>query len=166
MAVSLVTYVDTAVSDVLSGDFTPTSLTTSGRKFAILLTYAGTLPFGGVFEIWASDSNDRTVATHVDDSSALTYLHSGLDLVDTKYYWIRVRDMYGANSSWYPSSATAGVSGTTSTDASDYLDLLIGNISEDQLVDELKTRINLIDRDYIYEDALSTDDLRSLHNGL
>ncbi len=41
------------------------------------------------------------------------FTHPGLNLVDTRYYWCRARDIYGTLGAWYPTGQYAGVRGDT-----------------------------------------------------
>jgi len=75
-------------------------------------------------EIWArKTTNDRSGASLVGTSLGTTFTHQGLTTGDTWYYWIRTVSIYGrADGNWYPSSATAGVSATTTDVAASDLD--------------------------------------------
>ena len=146
-----------------------TQITTTSFPYAIRLTLVyTTFPNFDVIEIWASETNNRDDAELVGESQATSWAHNGLPLIATRYYWTRIRDIYGNYGAWYPESAIAGVMGTTSTDPADYLQVLNGNISEDQLVNDLLTRIDKIDKDYIYEHGvfLSTTPFDMVFSGI
>jgi len=129
----------------------PTGLTYAVRLALTYTTFTGFV----CVEIWSSTTNNRADATKIGETAAKVWTHSGLDLVDTRYYWTRTRDVYGNYSDWYPSSATAGVSGTTSTDPDDYLSILAGSITESELYQDLNDRIDWIDTEaFLYESGV------------
>lgn len=66
------------------------------------------------FEVWASATNDRNAATKVGEVINNGFPHTGLAQSTTRYYWVRARDRSGNFGDWFPLSATAGISGTTS----------------------------------------------------
>jgi hypothetical protein len=123
-----------------------TGLTTSGQVYTIKvsLTYSRNAYFDLV-EIWSSLTNDRSEAEYSGFTRANTFAHTGRGLVETRYYWARVKDIYGNYSDWYPASETGGVSGTTSTEPTDYLTILNGSITESQLYEDLVNQIGEID---------------------
>jgi hypothetical protein len=93
----------------------PTSLTATGNAGFVSLRWA-VGPEWQAVEIFASASNDRAYAEEVGEVSADHFNHSLPD-GGTRYYW--VRGIAGAGpdrrvSDWYPSGATAGVSGSAS----------------------------------------------------
>lgn len=63
-------------------------------------------------EVWASQSNDRSVATKIATVYDNTFMH--LTTSGSKwYYWIRAVSIYQrADGDWYPASATAGIEST------------------------------------------------------
>jgi hypothetical protein len=120
---------------------TGTGITTTGLTHAIRLTLTyETFTGFDCIEIWASATNDRTAAVNVGETAIPVWVHEGLDLVTKRYYWMRMRDIYGNTGSWYPSSSTAGIEGNTSTDPTDYLTILEGHLSS-PLLDVLTTDI-------------------------
>ncbi len=138
-----------------------TAITAVGKVFAIQLhlTYQ-TFPDFQAVEIWASQTNDRATATLVGETTGNTFTHCGLGLTDVWYYWTRIRDTSKEYGAWYPSSATAGVSGTVSSDPDDYLDIL--EVDESRLSETLRTRIAWIDSgvfiftgDYVQPDVVA-----------
>lgn len=138
----------TASTSTITVPVTPTGITTTGLTYAIRLDMVySTFATFSCLEIWSSSMNDRSTAVKVGESAAAAWTHNGLSLVDTRYYWIRTKDVYGNVGAWYPSSATAGVSGTTSTNPADYLTILTGSITEDELATALNTRLNVLDTD-------------------
>jgi predicted phage tail protein len=125
---------------------TGTGITATGLTYAIRLdlTFEMFAGFDAV-EIWAASVNNRANAVKVGESAAPVWTHNGLPLIATRYYWIRIRDKFGSYGAWYPESATAGVSGSTSTDPTGYLTILIGSITDSQLFADLHERIGTID---------------------
>ena len=86
--------------------------TVSGVKSIVLnLTYIPE-PYFYCVEIWGSRTNDIYTSEFLGTTSTYTFTHTNLNLVDTWYYWARIRDNNGACSDWYP-TFDAGVTGTT-----------------------------------------------------
>lgn len=137
----------------------PTGLTAAGSTYSILLSFVfETFTDFQCVEIWSSDVNNRNYAFQVGETAALTWAHGGLDLIDTRYYWIRLRNKYGSISTWYPASTTDGVEGSTSTNPADYLTILTGSITENQLVNTLNSRIDVLDTDsFLIENDIVED---------
>ena len=106
-----------------------TGLTVTGMFKHLFLSWTNPdIPNIFCWEIWRSDTNDRSLAAKVGE--ALTTVYS--DLIGayavTRYYWIRARNTAGTYSAWYPTSATGGVSGTTAQVATaDYTLLSVTN---------------------------------------
>jgi|GEM_PF-3412572 len=75
-------------------------------------------------EIWVSATNDRNTATRAGRILSNTLLHP-TPAGETRYTWYRSVDTSENFSTWYPTSATAGISGTakyiTSEDLISYL---------------------------------------------
>jgi len=148
---------------------TPTGITTSGITYAIKLALSYTTFTGfSVVEIWAAENNDRTDSTFqkVGETAALLWTHSGLNLVDRRFYWIRTKDVYGNLGSWYPTLATAGVQGDTSDSPNDYLTILQGQISEDELTSSLNSRVNWVDtEEFVLDPDIIEQNIMSGLNG-
>jgi len=65
-------------------------------------------------EVWVSETDDRSTATLLQTCTSNSYLHTGLPSAETRYYWIRSKNIYErADGAWTPVSSTAGVSATT-----------------------------------------------------
>jgi predicted phage tail protein len=115
-------------------------------------------------EIWSNTINNRTGAVKVGETAATAWTHSGLSLIDTRYYWTRTRNTFGTVGTWYPVSATAGIVCSTSTEPSDYLNALAGKLSESELTATLSNRIDWIDTE---EFVLDVDIIEpNIMNGL
>jgi Phage-related protein, tail component len=130
----------------------PLALACQGMNHAIRVVVSGdaTATLDG-YEVWAALINDRDQAALMGmaDGDNL-FTHPGLDLVDTRYYWCRARDIYGSTGAWYPAGQYAGVRGDTdstnanipehSLDASHlvkHFDAITGPLAlEDGIVDE------------------------------
>ena len=67
-------------------------------------------------EVWEASTNDRSGATQVAALAGTALTRSGFAAAAVRYYWVRHVDSSGNVSSWYPSSATGGVSGTAGAD--------------------------------------------------
>lgn len=132
----------------------PTVLTATGRPYEIKLdvTYTKTDEFAAL-EIWAATLNNRNEARKIAETGGTSHTVSGLDIGDTRYYWIRVRNEYGDHSDWYPASSTGGVLGAVSTDPAMYLDILAGAVDELTLTEALAARIDLIDTSFLWDEV-------------
>jgi len=125
----------------------PTALTATGRLMSIQLAASYTAPEDfDCLEIWSATSNDRS--TVGGDPTAVIkngdYVHTGLPPAAARYYWARVRDIYGQVSSWHPSSATGGVSGASISDPSEVIRLLNADVSAPNLDKYLTGAIPLL----------------------
>lgn len=67
----------------------------------------------GRSELWEATSNDRATADRVFNGAGNRAARTGLAGAVERWYWVRNVDRSGNVSTWYPSSATAGVSGIT-----------------------------------------------------
>lgn len=93
-------------------------------------------------QIWASSTPNLTSAFLLSDLSFPTniWTHLGLGLGVTVYYWARVQDTSGNYSDF-----SARAAATTETQPGPILAILKGQITETELYDHLKERINLVD---------------------
>jgi len=64
-------------------------------------------------ELWEATSNDRATATKLGNVAGNRYGRNGVAAAVDRWYWVRHVDTSGNVSGWYPSSATAGATGTT-----------------------------------------------------
>lgn len=112
-------------------------------------------------EIWSNTTNNRTGAVKVGETAAPAWTHSGLSLIDTRYYWTRIRNIYGTVGAWYPLSSTAGTECSTSRDPADYLAILNDSITSSQLTADLRNEIDTVTPEAILETILATDESRS-----
>ena len=126
----------TAVTDIV-----PTGAT---YTINLALTYATFDTFDTV-QVWSASVNNRAAATWSGETRTNTFSHVGRALTEERYYWTRIRDIYGSFGAWYPLSATAGVKGSTSTDPTDYLTILEGSIAEASLVETLVEKMDILD---------------------
>lgn len=119
-------------------------LTASGALASIILTW--TIPNyrnHSHTEIWRSQTNSITNAAQVGMASGGLYV----DYVSKNttgfqyYYWARNVSIYGVKSEFN----TTGVMGVTSPDPTTILEILNGQISETELVTDLRGRIDLVD---------------------
>lgn len=101
-------------------DITVTSLTATGGVGVIVIAPItggqSCLPYLqlAAIEIWEAATNNRNSASYIGDTIAgLT--RQGLPASTTRYYWARARDVSGNLGDWFPSSATAGRQGSTSS---------------------------------------------------
>lgn len=138
------------VTPVIADPSAAMTLTAVGGFFENILTWTyQTTGFDVAFvEIWGSlGSNNRANASLVANVAVptTTYSHTGLDVTQVWYYWIRLVDANGNYSEWYPASATAGVQCSPSSDPAYLLDILFGAINTDQIAAGLNERIDLID---------------------
>lgn len=81
--------------------------------------------FGGLpylqqssIEVWASASNNRAVAGKIAEIGAVnSFIHTGINRGEQKWYWIRPRNIAGNHGEWHPVSPTGGVNGIEATQA-------------------------------------------------
>lgn len=116
----------------------PTGITPTGVMFGIDLAvaYPDTLDID-YCEIWAGTTNDRAAASSIGITRNGKFSHEGLGNAAIRYYWARTMNVFQQNSTWYPSSATAGVQGTTIADPSAVIALLNANLNTTALADYL-----------------------------
>lgn len=119
---------------------TVSGLTATGGVGQIALgwsvTEASCLPYLRLdkVEIWEATANNRDTAVKVAEIFGAQYVRGGLGKSITRYYWVRARDASGNLGDFFPASATAGIAGTTTSNApspatvSDIVDNL-GNIN-------------------------------------
>lgn len=137
---------------VLQGKTSPppavTSLVATGLIFAIRLDWG--FPTGPLdverTEIWYSQTNSREDAIKMADFAFPQNSHTimGLAAGATLYFWARLIDKSGNVGPWYPSTNN-GVVGQASSDATEILDYLAGQIGETQLAQDLISKIDRID---------------------
>jgi predicted phage tail protein len=137
---------------VLQGKTSPppvvTSLVATGLIFAIRLDWG--FPEGPLdverTEIWYSQTNSRDDAIKMADFAFPQNSHTimGLAAGATLYFWARLVDKSGNIGAWYPGTQT-GVVGQASSDATEILDYLAGQIGESQLAQDLVSKIGRID---------------------
>lgn len=99
--------------DAPAGVPAPTALSATGIAGGIVVQ--ATLPTFDLFDsvqYYASATNDRADSTKVQEVKASSFTHS-LASSTTRYYWARC-SKGSLVSDWYPESATAGVSATSS----------------------------------------------------
>jgi predicted phage tail protein len=123
----------------------PQSISATGGVFQIEVNWTfGSNPAPNLkkVELWFSTTNDRASASKLTDLAypATSWLHIGLGVDVTVYYWVRVQDSAKIYSGW-----TGPASATTTKNASAILTLLENKITGTQLFTDLNTRINLID---------------------
>ncbi|MFD1556042.1 host specificity protein J [Paraburkholderia silviterrae] len=125
-----------------------TSLTTTTQVFAIQLDW--TFPADGsandtaYTDVWYSKTSDRSTATRL---SMYPYPQAraslmGLAAGQSFFFWARLVDTSGNVGPWYPTGA--GVNGQSSSDATQILSYLTGQITKSQLGQEVLTPINAI----------------------
>lgn len=135
-----------SIDGLLAAPASPASLVASPEIFGITLNWG--FPSGlnilSYTEIWYSATNDRTAATLLTmlPYPRSNYTLTGLKSGQTFYFWARLVDKNGLAGSYFPTSATAGVEGTSSTDASNILGYLTNQITSSQLGSDLLSEIN------------------------
>ncbi|WP_454710943.1 host specificity protein J [Cupriavidus nantongensis] len=136
---------------MLQGKTTPpptvTSLIATGLVFGIRLDWG--FPGGPLdverTEIWYSQTNDRATAIKLADLAFPQNTHTmmGLAAGVNFFFWARLVDKSGNIGAWYP--AAGGVNGQSSSDATEILGYLAGQIGESQLAQDLVSVIGRID---------------------
>lgn len=98
-------------------------------------------------EIWHSQTPEFLDAAPLGQFSYPQSSHemAGLAAGRIFYFWARIRDEADQPGPWFPESG-AGVLGQSSADADDILELLEGQIGENQLTGELLRPIQLVDQ--------------------
>ncbi|WP_211440915.1 host specificity protein J [Collimonas humicola] len=140
-----------SVETKLQGKTTPppaiTSLTTKSLTFGIEIDW--TFPSGGAFdtqttEIWYGKTPNIGDAVKLTDMAfpQSKYTMLGLAAGASLYFWGRLVDKSGNIGSYYPSGA--GVNGQSSSDATDILTYLSGQINQTQLAKDLAAQIAII----------------------
>jgi hypothetical protein len=135
------------ISGTAAAPTAPTA-TATGGLFCVNLAWT----FGGAeadvlgTEIWWAAVNDRATAARLtfEPYPSQKYTHVGLAPGQGGYYWLRVVNTTGVQSTWYPASATAGLHATASRDPSDLLEQLQNALTMPQLAAELAGPIALI----------------------
>jgi predicted phage tail protein len=135
----------------IEGKTTPppalTSLVAEGIVFGINLAWG--FPQGATdtqrTEIWYSPANDLEGATKLGDFAYPQRTHSMLGLAAgvTFFFWGRLVDRSGNIGPWYP--LANGVVGQSSSDATEILDYLAGQIGRTELAEDLLASIDSID---------------------
>lgn len=135
-----------AVDGLLDAPEAATSLSASSEIFGISLSWgmpdaAGILAYT---EVWYSTVNDRSQASLLTmlPYPQSDYTLTGLKSAQSFYFWVRLVDKNGLAGEYYPASATAGVLGTSSADATAILGYLTGKITETQLGSDLISEID------------------------
>lgn len=142
-----------SVATTLTGKDTPppapTSLTTTSLVFSIALAWG--FPVTGASdtqrtEVWYSTSNNRANAIKLGDFAYPQATHTlmGLSAGALLFFWVRLVDRTGNVGGWFPASATAGVAGQASSDATKVLEYLTDQISTSQLAAQLKADVQQI----------------------
>lgn len=95
-------------------------------------------------ELWYSASNDRSTAIKLGDFAYPQNTHTmmGLGAGVGFFFWARLVDKNGTVGPWYP--AELGVYGQSSSDASEILDYIAGQIDETMLAESLREPIEKI----------------------
>ncbi|WP_277657240.1 TipJ family phage tail tip protein [Seleniivibrio woodruffii] len=92
-------------------------------------------------ELWMSGVNDRVGASLVGSGVSGRFAVNLNEIGGTRYFWARLKDIFGNYNGWYPESATAGVVGVTSYDADLLLNYLEGEIGLPQLASDIAKKI-------------------------
>jgi predicted phage tail protein len=140
--------VDTALTGKTSPPPSLVSLTTTTQIFAIQLDWA--FPADGSAgdtqrtEIWYSQTNDRNTAVKLADYAYPQARASlmGLAAGRSFFFWGRLVDTSGNIGPWYPTGA--GVNGQSSSDATEILTYLEGQISQTELAQDVLAPIEAI----------------------
>ena len=121
----------------------PINVEASGGINVVVVTWSGTNYYGHSYaEIWRASEDNLSLAVMVGQAPGTMYVdwvNSG-----TYYYWVRFVNRANPPETG-PFNGTTGTPGTAINDPQFYLDILTGQITEDQLWSSLNQRINLID---------------------
>lgn len=106
----------------MATDIQVSSLTAVGGLDHIAMTALSGPPAGkeclsymrpAKIEFWVATTNNRAGAVKIGESVTGLFDHTGLPTPTTRYYWARAVDDAGNVGDYYPASATAGVSAST-----------------------------------------------------
>lgn len=127
---------------IASTPMTPTGLEANGAIKNIILTWDDPLYSGHAYaEIWAAATDDFSLAVQVGMAPGSIYTDPvGPGIV--RYYWIRFVNVLGVQGAF---NAIAGTRGETGQDVEYLLNILTGQLTEEQLYSDLGARIDLID---------------------
>lgn len=120
-------------------------VTTKGIVFAIQLNWvltAATANLAQTIELWHGLSNQlgNAVRLATFGPGTTTYTHGDMGPNETHYYWMRVIDVAGRTGPWYNNGVP--VVGQSSSDATDILNFLVGQITQTQLSQTLFDQID------------------------
>jgi len=137
--------VSTTVDIYFPKPSTATGITTIPLNYAIKVkvTYTKDTYFDKL-EIWASETNNRDDAVLIASVENDEYTLDGLELVDTRYFWVRQRNIFEVYSDWFPGGQYEGVVGSTDYTPDKLLDILSGSITEDELYQDLVDKIDWV----------------------
>lgn len=123
---------------------TPTALTGTGELMSNRMALAYPVPDDfECAEIWSHTSDVRAGASLVGTTVTNGFLHTGLPAASSRYYWIRIKDLYDQYSPWYP--AAGGVNVVAMADPSDVIKLLDADVQNDKLMEYLTGNTSLLD---------------------
>ncbi|MFA6015901.1 MAG: phage tail protein, partial [Gallionellaceae bacterium] len=118
-----------------------TSLTATGGLFEIGLAWTTSPSARDIdyIELWAATSNNRANAYPLTSQKhpLTAWKHPGLQPAQSWYYWGRAVDTSGNAGDYYPSSATAGIYASVSSDPSALLTQLQSSIDLSELSSSL-----------------------------
>jgi hypothetical protein len=122
-----------------------TALTATPKIFGFDLSWSvpSEAPRLKATQVWRATVNDRTQAVLVDEFAYPQSTHSlmGLGAGTTHFFWARLVDRFDNLGPWFPTSATGGVQGQVSSDATQILDYLEDQIEATQLSQALRDQI-------------------------
>ena len=95
-------------------------------------------------ELWMSATNDRAAAQYLDSNTSGKFSVQINEIGAIRYFWARLKDVWGNYNGWYPENDTDGVVGVTSYDAGLLLDYLEDAVGESQLTPTLKESVGRI----------------------
>ncbi|SDR19257.1 Phage-related protein, tail component [Paraburkholderia fungorum] len=139
---------DTVLTGKTSAPPAITSLTATSQVFAIQLDWTypadGTANDTSYTDVWYSKTNDLTTATRLSTypfPQARANL-MGLAAGQSFFFWARLVDTTGNIGPWYPTGS--GVNGQSSSDATEILTYLTGQITKSQLGQDVLAPIQSI----------------------
>lgn len=114
------------------------------------------------YEIWGSQTNDRSTASFLGESAGTNFVHNVNGYGITFYYWIRTKNKNGTYGPWYPANQYGGISATTVQISSN--DLLNSSVLEQKLADSAVTASKIasgaVGGTHIVEAAIDTAHLK------
>jgi hypothetical protein len=152
VAAGIASYSNGGVSVPVNNNYSyppaPSGVEASGALANIIVTWGKPIYAGHAYaEIYAAEELEDGSAPVIGDAELIgmapgtVFVHN-LGAAATRWYWVRFVNIAGEAG---PYNATDGIEASTGQDAGYLLEVLTGEITQDQLYSELSTRVDRID---------------------